>query len=162
MTRTKQIVCKSTGGKLPCTHLATGMTPPPFIPENPLACRSYSRNFHEIGGQGGEEQRNNMARTAPAVFHAHQGMLQQSSVTLAERAVWIRRGQGGRFWSKSGCITEYLYNLLNYIKCIKPDDDMMANTKEISHQSETEGRCLHCKSNTEYLANIGSPSLRRV
>jgi hypothetical protein len=32
------------------------MTPPPFIPENPLACRSYLRNFHEIGGQGGENR----------------------------------------------------------------------------------------------------------
>ena len=109
---------------------------------------------------GAEEQRNNMARTAPAVFHAHQGMLQQSSVTLAELC---ESGGEKAIMSKSGCITEYFHNLLNYIKCIKvPDYNMKANTKEISHQSETEGRCLHCKSNMDYLANIGSPSLRRV
>ena len=160
MTRTKLIACKSTGGKLPCTHLATRMTPPPFIPENPLVCRSYLRNFHEIGGQVGKNR-----EIIWQGLHRPYFMLIKACYNnlLLHLPSCVNQEGTGRFWSKSGCITEYFHNLLNYMKCIKvPDDDMKANTKEISHQSETEGRCLHCKSNTDYLANIGWPSLCRV
>ncbi len=71
----------------------TKVKPPPFIPENPSACKLIQSMFmdeessdvvFEVGGQRGKDNAEKVARTAPVAFHAHRFILSKCSSTLAD------------------------------------------------------------------------------
>lgn len=66
---------------------------PPFVPENPYACKTLQRLFmdeesadivFEVGGQRGKNNEEKVAKIEPTVFHAHRLILRKSPTTLAE------------------------------------------------------------------------------
>ena len=79
----------------------TKVKPPPFIPENPSACKFIQSMFmdeessdlvFEVGRQRGKDNAEKVARTAPVVFYAHRFILRKCSSALADMCGPVGRG----------------------------------------------------------------------
>ena len=70
----------------------TKSVPPPFIPENPSACKMIQGLFmndksanivFEVGGNKGKDNATKVAKTAPVLFKAHRVIVENCSSIFA-------------------------------------------------------------------------------
>ena len=119
---------------------------PPFVPENPYACKTLrlfmdeeSANIvFEVGGQRGKNNEEKVAKIEPTVFHAHRLILQKSPTTLAELC-----GSAGDQITPiqvNDVSPDIFSHLLRYIYDGKvSEEDMKAQAKEIIKAADRVG-----------------------
>ncbi len=125
----------------------TKVKPPPFIPENPFACKNIQSMFldeessdvvFEVGGQRGKDNAEKVARTAPVAFHAHRFILSKCSSTLAAMCGPV--GEGIVPIQIDNVSPETFRLLLKYIYGGRiSGDDMREHTKEILDAADKFG-----------------------
>jgi len=120
---------------------------PPFIPENPSACKviqglfmndKYADIVFEIGGK--EQPKNNemkIAKTAPVTFPAHRNIVASCSSILAD----LCQLHKGKTPIEITGVSLYVFRLLlSYIYGIKVlDDDMRSHAREIIDAADKFG-----------------------
>jgi hypothetical protein len=125
----------------------TKVKPPPFIPENPSACKLIQSWFmdeessdvvFEVGGQRGKDNAEKVARTAPVAFHAHRLILSKCSSVLADMCGPVGEGEGMIPIQIDNVSPEIFRLLLNYIYGGSvSDNDMRERAKEIIDAADT-------------------------
>jgi hypothetical protein len=125
----------------------TKVKPPPFIPENPFACKLVQSMFmdeepsdvvFEVGGQRGKDNAEKVARTAPVAFYAHRFILRKCSSALADMCGPV--GEGMIPIPIDNVSPEIFRLLLNYIYGGSvSSDDMREHTKEIIDAADRFG-----------------------
>ena len=123
------------------------VNPPPFIPENPSACKLIQSMFmdeessdvaFEVGGHRVKDNAEKVARTAPAAFHAHRFILRKCSTALADL---LGSGGEGMVPIQIDNVSPAVFRLLlNYIYGGRvSDEDMREHTKEIIDAADRFG-----------------------
>lgn len=120
---------------------------PPFIPENPSACRIIQSLFmdeqssdivFEVFELTGKNNARKVARTEPSVFHAHRIILRNCSTTLADLCESV--GDQMRPIRITDVSPNIFRHLLNYIYGGKiAEGEMKLHAKEIIDASDKYG-----------------------
>jgi hypothetical protein len=122
-------------------------SPPPFIPENPSACKVIQGLFNdeessdivfEVGGERPQGNATNKAETTPGTFFAHRAIVRSCSSILADMCG--SQGDGTTRIDISGISPDVFHLLLFYMYGGKvPDGDMKSHARGIIDAADNYG-----------------------